>query len=86
MDMCIMGSASASGYQWLEVRCPDDWYLRLKPAAQPPGGLASQAVQADFTCLTFGVHSKGPAKRAESAETRKVPIKWASDEDDGYGQ
>ena len=67
--MCIMGSAS--GYQWLEVRCPEDWYLRLKPAAQPPGDLASQAVQADFTCLTFWVHSKGPAKRAETQKPEK---------------
>jgi hypothetical protein len=32
------------------------------------------------------LHKGGPAKRAERAETQKSPTKWASDEDDGYGQ
>ena len=37
--------------------------------------------------LTHGAHQRrGPAKRAERAETRKIPIKWASDEGNGYGQ
>ena len=41
-----------------------------------------------FICLTFGAHPKrrGPAKRAERAETQKGRKKWTSDVTAGSGQ